>query len=171
MKLYIYDESTSISSNSNSDSEDVLPVFETNCFEVNSDSAQLSPVDCPPEVTLLHEHSEGQASNMRNESSAEHEHNEGQAFNVHPNWNESSTEHEASTVHPNESESSGLLQSVLHLNKWISILLIKVKVKYKLSDSVLVTFLSILQLIFSDITPIAILLSKNCSKPFCMCRH
>ena len=58
------------------------------------------------------------------------------------------------TASENESSAaeSGLFQPVLRLNKWISVLLIKVKVKYKLSDSVLTTLLSILQLIFTLIS-------------------
>jgi len=63
----------------------------------------------------------------------------------------SAPEHdEVYTANENESSAveSGLLQPVLRLNKWVSILLVKVKVKYKLSDNVLTALLSILQLIF-----------------------
>ena len=44
--------------------------------------------------------------------------------------------------HTSENESSGrLFQTILHLKKWICFTLIKVKVKYKLSDSVITTLL------------------------------
>ena len=67
-----------------------------------------------------------------------------------PESNEGSTS--THTVHPIEQELPDESQSLFYLIKWISALLIKLQVKYKLSDSVLTALISILQLIFTIIS-------------------
>ena len=97
--------------------------FEVDCFEV---LPQLSSTEPSPNVIstvqLLPESNEGSMS----------------TYTVHG--------------HPNEQGLSEESQSLFYLIKWISALLIKLQVKYKLSDSVLTALISILQLIFTLIS-------------------
>ena len=131
-------------SNSSSDSEDdqqTLPTFEVDCFEECLNSAPANP----PLVPYLSEH---------NEEHNVEEHEQNEEFIVEKL--DCNVEQNVQRIeeHTSENESSGrLFQPILHLNKWICVILIKViKVKYKLSDSFITTLLSILQMIFTLIS-------------------
>ena len=94
-----------------------------NCFEVQSWPSSTEPSpNVISTVPLLAESNEGSMS----------------TYTVHG--------------HPNEQGLPEESQSLSYLIKWISALLIKLQVKYKLSDSVLTVLISILRLIFTLIS-------------------
>ena len=63
-----------------------------------------------------------------------------------------SNEHFTTSIQSNEQELPEESQSFSYLSKWISAILIKLQIKYKLSDSALTALISILHLIFTIIS-------------------
>ena len=111
------------SSNNGSDSEDDQLISHN--FEVNCFETQLQPSSVEPLPA-----------------------NVISAMHMLPESNE----HSATSIQSNEQELPEESQSFSYLSKWISAILIKLQIKYKLSDSALTALISILHLIFTIIS-------------------